>query len=173
MEYLMTYGWAILIIAVSLAALFGLGVFNSSGSAPTACIAASGYSCGGISIVGTNNLAPGEIAGSTFAGQFEAQVGQNTGGTAYNSFFIIAPQSSPAGPTGFPTEAEQFPPGNTGLLMPAGAINSIYVIFNSLVLTSNTLGSSFVGSIWMNYSPTISGAATQSVKIAVFSLKVS
>lgn len=31
MEYLMTYGWAILIIAVVLAALFSLGVFNSSG----------------------------------------------------------------------------------------------------------------------------------------------
>ena len=30
MEYLMTYGWAILIIAVVLAALFQLGVFNAT-----------------------------------------------------------------------------------------------------------------------------------------------
>ena len=29
MEYLMTYGWAILIIAVVLAALFSLGITNS------------------------------------------------------------------------------------------------------------------------------------------------
>ncbi|MGC8538128.1 MAG: hypothetical protein ACP5MZ_04090 [Candidatus Micrarchaeia archaeon] len=29
MEYLMTYGWAILIVAVVLAALFELGVFNT------------------------------------------------------------------------------------------------------------------------------------------------
>ncbi len=36
MEYLMTYGWAILIIAVVLGALFSLGVFNSSSFAPKA-----------------------------------------------------------------------------------------------------------------------------------------
>ena len=36
MEYLMTYGWAILIIAVVLAALFQLGVFNPATFAPKA-----------------------------------------------------------------------------------------------------------------------------------------
>ncbi len=36
MEYLMTYGWAILIIAVVLGALFQLGVFNASTFAPRA-----------------------------------------------------------------------------------------------------------------------------------------
>ncbi len=36
MEYLMTYGWAILIIAIVLAALFSLGVFNPMTFAPKA-----------------------------------------------------------------------------------------------------------------------------------------
>ena len=36
MEYLMTYGWAILIIAIVLVALFSLGIFNSSNFAPRA-----------------------------------------------------------------------------------------------------------------------------------------
>ena len=36
MEYLMTYGWAILIIAIILVALFSLGVFNSANFAPKA-----------------------------------------------------------------------------------------------------------------------------------------
>ncbi|MCL5239337.1 MAG: hypothetical protein M1286_02610, partial [Candidatus Marsarchaeota archaeon] len=36
MEYLMTYGWAILIIAVVLGALFQLGVFNAGTFAPKA-----------------------------------------------------------------------------------------------------------------------------------------
>ncbi len=36
MEYLMTYGWAILIIAVVLGALFQLGVFNAGAFAPRA-----------------------------------------------------------------------------------------------------------------------------------------
>lgn len=34
MEYLMTYGWAILIIAIVLGALFGLGFFNAANLAP-------------------------------------------------------------------------------------------------------------------------------------------
>ena len=36
MEYLMTYGWAILIIAIVLVALFSLGIFNSSNFSPRA-----------------------------------------------------------------------------------------------------------------------------------------
>ena len=36
MEYLMTYGWAILIIAIVLVALFQMGVFNSANFAPKA-----------------------------------------------------------------------------------------------------------------------------------------
>ncbi len=36
MEYLMTYGWAILIIAVVLVALFQIGIFNSANFAPKA-----------------------------------------------------------------------------------------------------------------------------------------
>ncbi|MEM3661833.1 MAG: hypothetical protein QXG73_03325, partial [Candidatus Micrarchaeaceae archaeon] len=36
MEYLMTYGWAILIIAVVLGALYSLGIFNSTNFAPKA-----------------------------------------------------------------------------------------------------------------------------------------
>jgi hypothetical protein len=36
MEYLMTYGWAILIIAIVLVALFSLGIFNSANFAPKA-----------------------------------------------------------------------------------------------------------------------------------------
>ena len=36
MEYLMTYGWAILIIAIVLGALFSLGVFSSANLSPRA-----------------------------------------------------------------------------------------------------------------------------------------
>lgn len=45
MEYLMTYGWAILILAVVLAALFLLGVFNPSQYANEVCSFQSGFSC--------------------------------------------------------------------------------------------------------------------------------
>jgi len=44
-EYLMTYGWSILIIAVVIASLVELGVFNSVNSSPSSCIGVTGYSC--------------------------------------------------------------------------------------------------------------------------------
>ncbi len=45
MEYLMTYGWAILIIAVVIAVLFALGVFNGSAFIGNECVAQSGFLC--------------------------------------------------------------------------------------------------------------------------------
>ncbi len=45
MEYLMTYGWAILIIAVVLGALFQLGVFTTKSYLPAGCIPQSGFLC--------------------------------------------------------------------------------------------------------------------------------
>jgi YVTN family beta-propeller protein len=45
MEYLMTYGWAILIVAVVLGALYGLGIFNGSNFLGGTCVAAPGYLC--------------------------------------------------------------------------------------------------------------------------------
>ena len=43
MEYLLTYGWAIMIIAVALAVLFASGVFNPSISQQ--CLMQSGFNC--------------------------------------------------------------------------------------------------------------------------------
>ena len=45
MEYLMTYGWAILIISIVLAALFASGIFNPSQFAGQECVLSSGFSC--------------------------------------------------------------------------------------------------------------------------------
>ncbi|MGC8572244.1 MAG: hypothetical protein ACP5LH_03120, partial [Candidatus Micrarchaeia archaeon] len=49
MEYLMTYGWAILIIAIVLAILFKLGVFSGASLTGTSCIGTVGWSCSGLS----------------------------------------------------------------------------------------------------------------------------
>ncbi len=45
MEYLMTYGWSILVIAIALVSLFELGFFNASSGAPSVCIAETGFLC--------------------------------------------------------------------------------------------------------------------------------
>ena len=45
MEYLMTYGWAILVIVIVLAALLYLGVFNLASKTPDICNFQTGLSC--------------------------------------------------------------------------------------------------------------------------------
>ena len=45
MEYLLTYGWAFLIIAVVLGAMFALGIFNPGQFAGQECILPAGFSC--------------------------------------------------------------------------------------------------------------------------------
>ncbi len=55
MEYLMTYGWAILIVAVVLGALFELGIFSGTTFGGNACIPASGYLCNN-PVLSTNGL---------------------------------------------------------------------------------------------------------------------
>ena len=50
MEYLTTYGWAILIIAVALSVLFYLGVFNPSKLVSSQCIFPGDFTCLGSSI---------------------------------------------------------------------------------------------------------------------------
>ena len=63
MEYLMTYGWAILIIAVIIGILYSLGVFNISTSGAGVCSASSGYLCVKpiLSTTGALNFNFGEI----------------------------------------------------------------------------------------------------------------
>ncbi|MDE1855842.1 MAG: hypothetical protein KGH49_01235 [Candidatus Micrarchaeota archaeon] len=45
MEYLLTYGWAFLIIAVVLGAMFSLGIFNPGQLAGQECFLPAGFSC--------------------------------------------------------------------------------------------------------------------------------
>lgn len=46
MEFLMTYGWALLVILAAIGALAYFGVINPSRFLPTKCILATGFSCG-------------------------------------------------------------------------------------------------------------------------------
>ena len=74
MEYLMTYGWAILIIAVVLAVLFQLGVFSSGNFQPHAQAGSCQVSrtIAGVSLEGQcNGLLPQYVA------EFSGQTGSN------------------------------------------------------------------------------------------------
>jgi Concanavalin A-like lectin/glucanases superfamily len=76
MEYLMTYGWSILIIAVVLAALFQLGVFSSANFAPKA----QPGNCRVLRLAGTVNLE------GTCTGILPQSVAMLNGQSSYASF---------------------------------------------------------------------------------------
>ncbi len=117
MEYLMTYGWAILIIAIVLAALYVLGVFNGSAFVGTTCTATSGALC-------TSPIAsPGNFIVTL------GQVGTNDWGTTTFAFV----------PTGsvMPTTSNiiSFPNGSV-----LGTVKGSVAASNALQATSMTSG---------------------------------
>ena len=75
MEYLMTYGWAILIIAIVLAALFQLGVFSSNTFAPKAspgsCQVFRPNGPGSTQFISTEGVCNGELP--QYVAQFNGQ----------------------------------------------------------------------------------------------------
>jgi len=157
MEYLMTYGWAILIIAVVLGALFSLGVFSGSSLLGTSCIASSGFLC-------QNPLL-------STSGTLTATIGQENGYTAYNAYFYISPQSSGVNSVGFPTTVSQCtsPPAGTNLV----SGQEVTISCPNVLPSPSPIGTPFSGYIWLNYSSTSGGPATISQKVATVIVKVS
>ncbi|HUB92475.1 MAG TPA: LamG-like jellyroll fold domain-containing protein [Candidatus Saccharimonadales bacterium] len=84
MEYLMTYGWAILIIAVVLGALFGLGFFNSTTLAPKvsagSCQVYRPFGPGTVSYVNLQGTCNNELP--QYAAQFNGQSSYIVTGTS-------------------------------------------------------------------------------------------
>ena len=90
MEYLMTYGWAILIIAVVLGAFYSLGLFNAAALAPRA-------QPGGCQVIRPNG--PRSTAFISLAGLCQGQlpryVLQATGGSPGSFYFNVSPSTIP------------------------------------------------------------------------------
>ena len=150
MEYLMTYGWAILIIAIVLGALFSLGVFSTNAFITTSCIAASGYECSGPVL---------------HAGVFNAVVGQATGNvwTSANIFFVTgggAPGSSPGAFANtmaacvYYSYANSITNGGTVTL----SVNEPVVISGGTLPGTcgtnflSTVGTTYSGTVWAQYT---------------------
>lgn len=182
MEYLMTYGWAILIIAVVLGALFSLGVFNTGSITGVSCVASPGFLCQNpfISNAISNNLT--------------VTIGQSTGSTYYN---VAMGCASSAGTSGLPNAGTSNgivylnALGSAVSLAPNGVNNGLLTLVSGQTVTVNALtcfgtnanalrgqpiGSTFSGGLWMNYtlsSGVIAGTNPMlSQKIASISLKV-
>ncbi len=147
MEYLMTYGWSILIIAVVLGALFGLGVFNGAAALGSGCVAQPGFLCQ-MPVLSANGLLSVNI------GQIGQQQITVTGVGCSNT------ASEPALAGIRPTVvliSSQVAQG-TAFLCP---------------LISNTIGSSFTGTLWIEYTTPQYPGVTIPAQIGTLSVKVS
>ncbi|MFP3278914.1 MAG: hypothetical protein RXP92_01205 [Candidatus Micrarchaeota archaeon] len=162
MEYLMTYGWAILIIAVVLGALFSLGVFSGSSLLGTSCIASPGYYCQN-PVLTPNPSGSGSVLTFNF--------GQNTGATVYNAILCAEPQSqSPSQSSALIFGGNNCTAPNTYLTLASGQ-----TISPSIPLSfSGSIGTPFTGYVWLAYNGvSSSGQANLIAKVATIIVKVS
>ncbi len=166
MEYFMTYGWAILIIAVVLGALFSLGVFSGNNILGTACIAASGYLCQ-TPIFSHSN------------GNVVVLLGQNTGTTWLSANFMFVPQGQQSA-SGLPVTltAAAFTAnlGNTLLTttgMVSGQSIQLMLPVNGVAGTAVNVGTPATGAIWVQYTTSASNGAFQYAQLASMNVKAS
>ena len=147
MEYLMTYGWSIVIIAIAIGLLFYLGVFGGSSSIATgSCLATPGYVC-------TN-----PILNST--GNISILLGQATGHSiVINS--IACTNSSVSSPT-------NTLPLTIPITLPSGSKTALIFQCPS---TGGAIGTPYKGYLWITYNSAIQSGLV--AKIATFSAAVS
>ena len=79
LEFMMTYGWAILVILAAIGALSYFGVLNPSRFTPDTCLASSPFSCAGKPVANSS-----AIAFSLVNGQGYAITLNNSAGTGLN-----------------------------------------------------------------------------------------
>ena len=180
MEYLMTYGWAILIIAVVLGVLYYLGIFNGAASLGTACIPVAGYFC--------------QTPSMNANGLLSFTLGQNTAATQYNVALACAQVSNGQGLPVSGSLAPWFYVESAGNVINAGnGVNQSSSISltpgeqtsvkgltcfdtNGKVFNPVSIGAQFSGTLWYNYTAESTNAPAANaliVKMGTITIKTS
>ncbi len=145
MEYLMTYGWAILIIAVVMVALFSLGILGGS-PLTTTCLPQSGYQCSGVIYSHTS-------------GNVVATIGQTTGNNWVSANVYFVPQGTSTTGAGLPSSIANSPAGGNviGTLNSGATAASINIPVSA---PSTVAGTSTSGQLWAVYFVSSQGSPT-------------
>jgi hypothetical protein len=93
MEYLMTYSWALLVIALVLVVLFSMGVFNPSNVISSQCILPAGISCVSI-FMASNGLASINLLQATLTPINLTAFGCNANNTVAHMYNPLNPPSN-------------------------------------------------------------------------------
>ncbi len=151
----MTYGWAVLVIAIVLTLLFELNLLSSGSFIGQRCVGAPGFSCG-INYLSTNGTLSVTIS------QFTRDQIDIYGASCASS---PGPSGPAFGNTGVAPSSQYVEAVNGKQLngLPAGispgqAFSLAVECFESSATPNMTIGSPFQGTIWLNYTtPTASG----------------
>jgi hypothetical protein len=131
MEYLITYGWAIMIIAVALSAIYALGFLNPSVFASQQCLLQAGFSCTVVSMA-TNGLITLNIY-QTLPSQVNITAISCNSNSTFSHAYTYATANQIAMQTG----------RNSTLTLPCWSGSSRF---------SSQLGSAFIGYVLVNYT---------------------
>ena len=148
MEYLMTYGWAILIIAVVLGALFSLHVFSSASLLPQACIATSGYTCSGQILTSSTGILKLTFGQAT-----------NVNWGSSSTLCLVPSNTTYSGTCTSPMVSNAIGALNSG--------STVTVSFNAIAAGS-ALGTPYSGTLWASAS--VSGT-TENIQVATITIK--
>jgi len=158
MEYLMTYGWAILIIMVVLAVLFYLGVLNPSGLTPNQCTFPAGVTCV------TYKL-------EAITGKLNLDIGQGTGKTIrVDGVFCTSNSTSNFTPSALGKTIAYSPlanvtitsgshayVGKTGLAGGLGNVTCTNTEGAALTTDQTAMGTQYIGRVYINYTEVDTG----------------
>ncbi len=141
MEYLMTYGWAILVIAIIAGILFALGIFGQSSSLPNVCVPQSGFTCSNPSYT------PNGIV---------VTVGQQSSQYYYGNWVFVASISEAIGAGGLPENFTSSPVANMLPIGPLTPGQTTTVDFTNTtagdIPTANVLvGQPLTAYVWLGY----------------------
>jgi hypothetical protein len=137
-EYLVTYGWSILILALAIAALFMLGIFNPFQIVNTECIFPAGIECTGASIL------PNGVVNINLLQVTSTPISVTALGC--NSNTIVANMQAPFNP-----------PSNQVMLQIGANYTFSAQCYSGSTAFSGSIGSVFKGYIYINYTETNSG----------------
>jgi len=154
MEYLMTYGWAILVIIIVIAVLFYIGVLNPRNVTPSSCTFPPGISCVSYKLVANT-------------GQLSLTLGQATG----HSMQILGikctkeigvPVATGNTTSGWATNGDNIPIGEQRLIH---STIQCYDINGTVAVSGSTaqLGEFYKGKIWIWYNETDTGVTRTAI----------
>ncbi len=167
MEYLMTYGWAILMITVVLAIIFIIIGFSGSNLLGNQCLPSAGISCS-TPVLNSNGI-------------LTISFGQNQGSTINNAYLECGNQTTvPDATSGFinPPAGTNYVLNSAGVNQSVGTLGSGLTVTTSLTCAGfppNTIspypiGTPFSGKLWLRYQ---SNGANVVNPVATFTVKVS